>query len=136
LVSNLKIWSMAPLSTGSTCNYRIQLQYFDKFKKLTLVLMCRFIHYISAIWFYSCIKCKMVTICICLTSIICFHAYLVKRHAYVSDLCNEQFYCLWYIHTARQMKIQPPKIEHNLSAKMSTLKSRNSKTSPMSPYFL
>jgi hypothetical protein len=27
------------------------------------------------------------------------------------------FHCLWYIHTARQMEIQPPKIKSNLSAK-------------------
>jgi hypothetical protein len=34
------------------------------------------------------------------------------------------------------MKIQPKKFEHNLSAKRSTLKPGNSKTSPVTPDFL
>jgi hypothetical protein len=34
------------------------------------------------------------------------------------------------------MEIQPPKIKSNLSAKRSTLKPCNSKTSPMTPDFL
>jgi hypothetical protein len=46
------------------------------------------------------------------------------------------FHWLWYIHTARQMKFQPPKISSNLSAKRSTLKPYNFKISPMTPDFL
>jgi hypothetical protein len=46
------------------------------------------------------------------------------------------FHCLYYIHTVRQMKIQIKEIISNLSAKRSNFKPSISKTSPMTPYFL
>jgi hypothetical protein len=48
----------------------------------------------------------------------------------------DNFHCLWYIHTAKQMKIQPKKIKSNLSAKRSILKPCNFKAIPMTPDFL
>jgi hypothetical protein len=38
---------------------------------------------------------------------------------YLINIINN-FHWLWYIHIARQMEIQPPKIKSNLSAKRST----------------
>jgi hypothetical protein len=60
---------------------------YEKFKKLTLALMCRFL------WFFFCISSakRSCTICIRLISIICFYAYIVRRHAYVPNLCNKWF---------------------------------------------
>jgi hypothetical protein len=49
------------------------------------------------------------------------------------------FHCLWYVHTARQMKPPPKKkIKSNLSAKRSTLKPCNTKTShsPHTPFII
>jgi hypothetical protein len=114
--------------------YNFKIYY--KFKNLTLVLMSRFIHYISVLWIVWYIKCKKVTICIQLTSIICFMCILLGDMLLCLINVINSFHCLWYIHTARQMEIQPPKIKSNLSAKRSTLKPCNSKTSPMTLDFL
>jgi hypothetical protein len=42
-----------------------------------------------------------------------FYTYTVsvRRHAYVSDLCNKNIHCLWYIHIARQREIHPKKFK-------------------------
>jgi hypothetical protein len=70
----------------------------EKFKKLTLFLMCCFILYISAIWIFSSIKCKTVTIYVSNLQV----SFIVKRHACVSDLCNEWFSMLMiYSHRQR-----------------------------------
>jgi hypothetical protein len=65
---------------------------FSIYEKLKLVLMCRFIHYISEIWFFFfAYQVQKVTVYIQFTNIICSYAHtcIVRRHAQVSDLCNE-----------------------------------------------
>jgi hypothetical protein len=64
--------------------------------------------------------------------------YIVRRHTYVSDLCNKQFSLLMvYSHSeTNENPAKKKKIKSNLSAKRSTLKPCNSKTRPMTPDFL
>jgi hypothetical protein len=130
------MWSMTPLSKGCIWNHRIHLKIYNKFKKLTLVLMCRFIHHISVIWIFRISSAKRSQY---VSSLQVSFAFM---HTVIGDMLMclinviDNSRCLWYIHTARQTKIQPKKIKSNLSAKRSTLKPCNSKTSPMTPDFL
>jgi hypothetical protein len=109
---------------------------YDKFKKLTLVPICRFIHYISMIWFFRISSAKRsLYVSNLQVSFVFMYILLEDMLMCLINVINN-FHCLWYIHTARQMKIQPQKIKTNLSAKRSTLKPYNFKISPMTPDFL
>jgi hypothetical protein len=83
--------------------------------------------------FFSYIKCKKVTTCIQLKSIICFYAYIVRRRAYVSDICNKWFSLLMIYSHWQRNENPAKKFSSNLSAKKSTLKPCNSKTGPITP---
>jgi hypothetical protein len=53
-----------------------------------------------------------------LTGIICFNAYIVRRHAYVSDLCDRKKIIAYVIFKQQnKWKIQRKKNKSNISAK-------------------
>jgi hypothetical protein len=106
---------------------------------LIIVLVFRFLHYISAMWIFSYIKCKKghYMYPALQVSFVFMHIFLGDMLICLIYMINN-VHCWWYmyIHTAEQMKIQLPKIYSYLSSKMSTLKPCNLKTSPMTPDFL
>jgi hypothetical protein len=127
LVSNMKYgkWPHFLKVPPEIIGYKFKI--YEKLKQFTLILMCRLIFYISAIFIFSDIRNK-VTTCIQLTSSVCF--------MYILLTCMCQIYSLHIVYSNREMKIKPPKIESNLNANRSTLKHCNSKTCPMILDFL
>ena len=106
-------------------------------KELTLVLMCRLLSYFFDMIFFRISRAKRSLYVSGLqVSFVFMYTSILLGDMLMCLICViNNFHCLWYMysHIARQMKIQSKKIKSNLSANRSTLKSCNSKTSPVTP---